>query len=257
MQRSSRTSQKFSKKQILIAVVVILVIGVVGGLVYARQDSKKNSDQQKSTVTPPRDDAGQTPAAQQPSTKAPAPAGYAVYEDKAAGYTFSYPATFGSFSKQSDAKGAIWYQSQPPSNDAIPGINSNAYFILRTHTTANPALVARKYGSTIQLQGGKWIVTTPSQYDTANKKGAEYKETTGKPIPSQNNNGVVVYTIYDGYEGIEGYTLVFVAGNKLHELEVPGFDDGTYGNYDDNVKPKDQAKYNEMLKIVRDSIQKL
>ncbi len=239
----------FSAVEGLLILVIVGLLGGVGWYVWQNKQDDSSKTNISSSAKDEREDKAQEEVYKVPE-------GYTLYENKELGFKFVYPKVYGNLTKQPDVNSIQILESAQPDQQYGAGING--IFTIYTYATADQTITGRKYGPQIKLQNGKWIVTEANESDVVgNKVGDEYKDFDKQVPASQTNNGLAVYTLKGGDEGTESDRLMFIANGKLHEIFLPSFSDGLYGNFDENPKANDKTNFNELLNNVRDSVRTL
>lgn len=104
-----------------------------------------------------------------------------------------------------------------------------------------------KYAPKIQLADDQWIVTEPSANNPHGyKPGDVYPE-----MSSVNTHGLDVYTAKSADQATVNYTLFFVTGGQLRELQLPTFKNGINSATNAII---DETPYDSMYQQIRDSI---
>jgi type II secretory pathway pseudopilin PulG len=233
----------FSAIELIVVLVVVVGVGLAGWYVWSSRNKK--ADTANTTAKTTTASQADSKTKQVPYI---VPAGYISFKDASLGFSLSYPSVFGEFGDQKTEYGTN-YRATSASTAYGEGISSN--FNLYIYDSAGYAINSRKYGPRISLQNGKWIVTEANDADVShNKVGGEYKDFDGKTLSAQSNEGLSVYTLIGGDEGVERDSLAFVAKNKMYVLQLPQFDSGIYGGN----KANDKTAFNTLLSNVRDSI---
>lgn len=236
MKKQKRKQQRIPHLKLVLVVCFLAVTVFVGVKVFGGHKVAVDT----------KTEAESTQPAQQGQPTIPIPGGYKGFADKDIGIQFVYPAGAGAFVKPDKGDGT--FESSLVSgrySGIVPGVDGT--FTLGTYKSASPEVVSRRYGPTVKLVDGQWIVTATNDYDTKGyKKGDIYPEMT-----QSNTTGIDVYTATSGDEGITQYNLYFVSKGKLHQLELPSFDSGLYSS---TYNVNDQAPYDTMYQTVRDSI---
>lgn len=209
-----------------VLLAIVLGIGLAGWYIWHLNQVKTN-DMSPSAVHPSIVSTFQLPA------------GWAWYQGD--GFKFTYPQAFGNFTATNTQYAGSGTQqlliSSAPKASLFPGLSLGA-FVLSKMDSAGTPIVSRKYGPTVRLQNGKWIVTQDNPGDPKPYAvGATYPE-----VSVENNDGANVYTFTSSDEGGVIYTIAFVAKGHLYTLQLPEFDTGAYsaGSSLNNQRPYDQ-----------------
>jgi|GEM_PF-2895234 len=233
----------FSAIEVLIVVIIIGILAFAGTYVWQKQKTKSNEKKNNATT------GQQTTTGSSGSKAYTLPEGYTTYVNKDQGFSFAYPTAYGSFQETSVENTSSAIKSSTPKSAFGPGISGN--FQVFTYASPEQSIIGRKYGPYIKLENGKWIVVQANASDViGNSAGQEYKDFSNQVPAKQSNNGLAVYTLASGDEGVDMPRLVFVTNQTLHELYLPTFSEGTYGGGTAN----DKTVYTEMVQKVRDSI---
>lgn len=228
-------------------VVVVAVIGLIGLRIFNLKDNSRAEGQS---------------AAQQPKKPAksasptiPVPPGWNIYADAEVGVQFVYPGAYGSFKTKTDYCCNLSLASFPqyesmqtsstPVSDYLPGVSGA--FALNSYKKGVMETDSIKYAPKIKLDGNDWVVLEPGTYNPHNyQPGDVYPE-----ISRSNTTGIDVYTAKSTVDGVTNYTLFFVSGGRLRELQLPTFNDGTHSA---NNAINDEAPYDALMAQIRDSI---
>lgn len=234
MKKLQKYDQGFGVIEGLLIVVIIGILGFTGWYVLrAKQTTDKNL--QPSSSETPQYKKKLTP----PKAAVALPDGWVKYEGE--GFSFGYPGAYGQFTAKSSTQIAGGIQavltSSQPANPLLKGLSTSGLFVLDNYESTNASIPSRKYGPTIKLENGKWLVTQSSSSDVKSYKvGDTYNEVT-----ATQKNGTTVYTFTSGDEGTIFHTLAFTAKGHIYTLQLPVFDSGTYSSQTANdQKPYDQ-----------------
>lgn len=234
---------------VLVIIVVVAIVGLSGWFVWNKNKASQNqnkgsaSSQNASAKDDKKDD-------RKPYEL---PDGYSQYINQDVKFSFAYPQQYGDITQAGNGTESVQSsQSAEPDTEYGPGINGK--FTMYIHQKSDAAVVSRKYGPTIQLQDGRWIITASERTELAEETpGNQYKEVSGRAPDSQMNGKLTVHTLKGADEGSTMDRLLFVVGDKLVELHPPHFSDGLYGGEQEIAN--DKSAYDLLFKNVRDSIQ--
>lgn len=222
----------FSVVEGLAVLGVVAILGLAGWYVW---HSKHNiAEHSRNSTTQTGNTVHQSPPVQ-------LPAGWVWYEGD--GFKFGYPMQYKQFAAGNTTYATSGTQalftSGVPDTVLFPGLSPSGVFVLTKLQTADTPLVSRKYGPTVKLVNGKWIVTQDNPGDpTPYKTGSAYTEVTVDKVHES-----AIYVFKSGDEGVVVYTLAFVAKSHLYTLQFPEFDMGVYGSV---YRPNDQKPYDQL-----------
>lgn len=240
----------------------VLILVIVGFTGWRVMEANKAIDENKVVSNQPvkGNDDEATPSEQTYTM----PDGYIAYQNKSYGFMFAYPQEYGSITKQSkyfdyqinEVKGLREYsKSNDLTNAPSKGINGPVSIL--AYKTLDQQLNSRKYGPMVKVNGDKLTVAGAAPSDVNEQKvGEAYKDFKGNVVNAQKNGEVRVFKLIGGDEGTASTTLIVVANERLYELRLPNFSDGSYGNgnRDDII---DDADYNKLVANVIASIKSL
>ncbi len=236
MNTPSKNQSGFSSIEVILVIVIVAAVSSIGWFVW---HSKQTADK---TLTPP---ASATPTfkkkvAVSQSAAVQIPSGWVWYSGD--GFKFAYPDVYTPFATltvdQSSNQGGVlsMWQSSIPGSAPFAGVSGR--FVLTEFKTTSSPVGTTKYGPTVKLEGGKWIITEVNPASSQYQVGAEYTE-----FVKATSNGIDTYTSKSGDEGGLSYHIIFVASGHLYNLSLPEFDTGTYGP---TPSPNDQKPYDQL-----------
>ena len=243
MTKPQKNDQGLGALEGLLILVIVGLLGFTGWYVLQAKRSTDKSLLPSSSATPKfkKKVVTQKAAVQLPE-------GWINYEGD--GFTFGYPGSYGQFTARSTTQVTGGIQavltSSQPATALFKGISTAGLFVLDNYEATNAPIQSRKYGPTIKLENGKWLVTQSSSGDPKSYKiGDTYNEVT-----ATQKSGTTVYTFTSGDEGNILHTLAFTAKGHLYTLQLPGFDTGTYASQTAN----DQKPYDQLSSQLADHI---
>ncbi len=258
-QRRTLGQRGFGAIEIIGIVLLVVIVSGLGWYVWSKKDT--GSDSQNSFVAT-------TKKTEKPKNTAKpyiVPSGYYVYENKEYGFKFAYPKEYGKTFKKNTTYGGApitsvypgaisFYESEKSPENVLPGTQGPISFV--SYSSADQPVLARKYGPNVKISGKEVVVVKASSSDlTKNKPGDVYKDFNKESVTPKQTNGLSVFVLKDGDEGYYNDHFLFVINGKLYQLNVPGFNTGTYGPVD--AKPNDRTKYNELYNNILNSISAL
>jgi hypothetical protein len=254
--RIIKNQQGITTSTVIGFIVILVIIGFTGWRVM---EANKAIDENKVVTNQPIKSANTEST--QKDTAYKIPEGYLAYENKTYGFTFAYPEEYGKITKQSK-----YFDDQV---SEVPGLNEysktgefmntpskgiNGSFSLLAYKSLNQALTARKYGPMVKVDGDKLVVTSVNPSDVNKQKvGDEYKDFGGSVVKVRKAEDLKLFKLVGGDEGTTFMTLVIVADERVYELRLPNFSDGSYGGGD----VVDDTMYNQLVNNVIDSVRSL
>lgn len=269
-----KKQQGFAIVQLLLGLIVAGAIVGVGLYVYTASNSadQSNDNAQQagdSSIKSTGNDSGSATADVSivPFEVLKLTPGQYTVRSKKYGFEFSYPDAFGEMASYDEINNEY---KMPDDKNLLDYYVTNAGFtservykegVLGEISVAvhkkGTTMATRKYGPTVELQGGKWIVVEENASDVINNKvGDEYRDFSGAVVAAEDVNGISVYTFQSGDEGSTDNTCVFEVGEYLVSIRPGGYFDGQYGSSAQS-EANSKEPYTALLTQVKNSIKKL
>lgn len=255
----NRAQQGFG---ILGILAIILVLGIVGFSGWKLYDLNKQAGTGTVTLKPSTQTADTT--SEQSTPAVPTPEGYIVYSNSNYGFSFAYPKEYGSFAVDNTYLGAnpnaetTLISDDPPASYSETG-SIGGKIVVKVGKSGNLVTTTRKYGPTVKLQSGQWIVSDDTLTATSTyKNGDVYKNLDGAEVKGVQRGATVSYVFHGGDEGCVVDKVTFMANDRLVDINLPSLCDATQYFVDgDNDKAPTQAEkdvYASINKNVPESI---
>ncbi len=226
-------------------ILIISIIGFVGWRVWdVRKDADQKFNDGKTSQTSPQN------LIYNENGSSTVKGELIIYKNSNRGFKFSYPKVYGNLKvvDQEDSS-ILLFPSLSTGSPKVPIYEGIEGSIAVSTGDKNKATYTRKYGPSVKLTNGKWIIMETNEGDPVKEKVGD----TYKDYKSQKNGNLTIYTFESGDEGAIWYNLTFIANGYMSNIGLPYFDTGN-GLGDGPLKLNDPKPYNELYKQVINSI---